>query len=268
MSNKGCELCSNPARMFCESDQASLCWDCDEKVHGANFLVAKHSRSLLCHVCQSPTSWKAAGLKLGPTVSICHTCAESQVTTQRRNGDEEEEDGDSQESETDGEEYYSDSDGYDYVEDEEDEEEDGENQVVPWSNSSYTPPSPLPPPPVASSSSSDADNVSFTSYKRMRDNPFESEDEDGCCSSHLESKFAASNLASDHCFQESEIAGSSNPFRPLKLQRADTTAEDAPIKSRTEAIIASLRRLQQEVVSGEADASAMILGISKLARDS
>ncbi|KAK6946791.1 B-box-type zinc finger [Dillenia turbinata] len=57
---KGCELCSNPARMYCESDQASLCWSCDEKVHGANFLVAKHMRCLLCHACQCLTPWKAS----------------------------------------------------------------------------------------------------------------------------------------------------------------------------------------------------------------
>ncbi|KAL2511638.1 B-box type zinc finger family protein [Abeliophyllum distichum] len=180
---------------------------CDEKVHVANFLVAKHSKSLLCHVFQSLTSLKAVGLKLGPTISICHICAENQVTTQRKNEDE---DGDSPESETNGEEYYSDSDGYDYVEDEE--EEDGENQVVPWSNSSYTPPSLLRLPSIASSSSSNSENVSFTSVKKN--------DKDGCCSSQLESKFAASNLASDHCFQESEIAGLSNSFRPLKLQMA------------------------------------------------
>ncbi|KAL2536205.1 Uncharacterized protein Fot_17596 [Forsythia ovata] len=193
----------------------------------------------------SPTSWKAVGLKLSPTVSIYHTFAENQVTTLRRNGDEKDEDGDSQESETDGEEYYSDSDGYDYVDDEED-EKDGKNQVVPWSNSSYIPPSSLSPPSEASSSSSDVGNVYFTSSKRMRNNPFESKDEDGCSSSQLEAKFAASNLAYDHYFQESEIACSSNSFRSLKLQRADTTGEEAPIKSRTKVIISSLRRLQQD----------------------
>ncbi|KAL2466548.1 B box-type domain-containing protein [Abeliophyllum distichum] len=191
-----------------------------------------------------PTSRKAAGLKLGPTISICHTCAQNQVTTQRKNWDEEDkdEDGDSQKCETDGEEYYSDSNGYDYVEDRE-EEEDGKNQVGSWSNSSYTPTSPLPPPLVVSSSSTDANNVSFTSFKRMRDNSFESEvhyfslfcvckkDEDECCSSQVESKFVASNLTS-------------NSFRPLKLQMANTIREEAPIKSRTVAIIGSLRRSQ------------------------
>ncbi|KAH7546531.1 hypothetical protein FEM48_Zijuj01G0210800 [Ziziphus jujuba var. spinosa] len=71
-----CELCGLRARIYCESDQASLCWDCEEKVHGANFLVAKHTRSLLCHVCQSPTPWKASGPKLTPTVSVCESCVD------------------------------------------------------------------------------------------------------------------------------------------------------------------------------------------------
>ncbi|KAB1210083.1 hypothetical protein CJ030_MR6G011341 [Morella rubra] len=57
---KKCELCKVPARTYCESDQASLCWDCDAKVHGANFLVARHYRTLLCHACQSQTPWKAS----------------------------------------------------------------------------------------------------------------------------------------------------------------------------------------------------------------
>ncbi|KAL4347120.1 hypothetical protein GQ457_17G024250 [Hibiscus cannabinus] len=36
---KSCELCMSAATTYCESDQASLCWHCDAKVHGANFLV-------------------------------------------------------------------------------------------------------------------------------------------------------------------------------------------------------------------------------------
>ncbi|KAK9166529.1 hypothetical protein Scep_001720 [Stephania cephalantha] len=51
-----------------ESDQVSLCWDCNSKVHCVNFLVARHSMSLLCHSCQS------TGAKLGPTVSLCDRC--------------------------------------------------------------------------------------------------------------------------------------------------------------------------------------------------
>ncbi|PPD68770.1 hypothetical protein GOBAR_DD34352 [Gossypium barbadense] len=52
---KSCELCKLAATTSCESDQASLCWDCDAVVHGANFLVARHVRCLLCHACQSLT---------------------------------------------------------------------------------------------------------------------------------------------------------------------------------------------------------------------
>ncbi|KAL8507545.1 hypothetical protein ACS0TY_018186 [Phlomoides rotata] len=133
---KGCELCSNPARILCDSDQASLCWDCDDKVHAANFLVAKHSRTLLCHVCQSPTPWSAAGPNLGRTLSVCHACS-------------------LQGSESDNDES----------------EEDGENQVVPW--------------PHSGSSSASQHKVSFASgSKRSRTpNSDDSEDEDGSCSS-------------------------------------------------------------------------------------
>ncbi|XP_076960081.1 uncharacterized protein LOC143636349 [Bidens hawaiensis] len=72
---KSCELCKSSAKIYCESDQASLCWTCDSKVHSANFLVARHSRSLLCRLCQSLTAWTAAGEKLGPSaVSVCENC--------------------------------------------------------------------------------------------------------------------------------------------------------------------------------------------------
>ncbi|KAF4386940.1 hypothetical protein F8388_006895 [Cannabis sativa] len=66
---KKCELCDSPAKMYCDSDRASLCWDCDARVHSANFLVAKHMRTLLCRVCQSLTPWSGSGPKLSPTVS-------------------------------------------------------------------------------------------------------------------------------------------------------------------------------------------------------
>jgi len=71
-----CELCgSTPAKVYCDSDRASLCWDCDAKVHGANVLVAKHGRAMLCHLCQSPTPWKASGFKLPPSMSLCIYCS-------------------------------------------------------------------------------------------------------------------------------------------------------------------------------------------------
>uniref|UniRef100_A0A803QCP8 B box-type domain-containing protein n=1 Tax=Cannabis sativa TaxID=3483 RepID=A0A803QCP8_CANSA len=117
--------------MYCESDQASLCWDCDEKVHGANFLVAKHSRSLLCHVCNFPTPWMASGAELTPTVSVCESCVDFHNRKFEQGRDE-----------------------FD---------EEGENQVVPWSFSSSSPP-----PMAESSSSSDEDR--FSNSKRRLEN--------------------------------------------------------------------------------------------------
>lgn len=76
---KNCELCKSVARVYCESDQASLCWSCDAKVHSANFLVARHVRSLLCHFCQSRTAWSGSGHKLGRTLSICEPCVKARV---------------------------------------------------------------------------------------------------------------------------------------------------------------------------------------------
>ncbi|KAK3431741.1 hypothetical protein EUGRSUZ_E03673 [Eucalyptus grandis] len=73
---KPCELCNNLAATYCGSDGANLCWDCDSSVHGANFLVAKHSRNLLCRSCQGPTPWNASGPRLPPTVSVCEKCVD------------------------------------------------------------------------------------------------------------------------------------------------------------------------------------------------
>lgn len=137
--------------MYCESDQASLCWVCDESVHSANFLVAKHTRRLLCQVCQSPTPWAAAGPKLGTTVSVCDNCfdgcgKDSEVGHHVEEGVDDEEYSVTEDGSDDDEEELEDGesmDGDDY----DDVEEDGENQVVPWSCDSA-------PPPAASSSSS------------------------------------------------------------------------------------------------------------------
>ncbi|KAL5151871.1 B-box domain protein 31 [Glycine soja] len=161
---KNCELCKLPARTFCESDQASLCWDCDAKVHGANFLVERHTRTLLCHACQSPTPWKASGAALGNTVSLCERCAGG--TTEQG---QESQGGNDDDIDTD------DEDDYDESEDEvAADEEDGDNQVVPWSSE--------PPPPAPSSSSSEesvsrcnnVDEVSTTlKRRRQEDNDFQ-----------------------------------------------------------------------------------------------
>uniref|UniRef100_A0A1J3FUX0 B-box zinc finger protein 32 n=3 Tax=Noccaea caerulescens TaxID=107243 RepID=A0A1J3FUX0_NOCCA len=194
---KKCDLCDGVARMYCESDQASLCWNCDGKVHGANFLVAKHTRCLLCSACQSLTPWKASGLRLGPTFSVCDSCVAlknaggggastnrmlSENPGQEINGFDQEED---QLREDDGAESYDDDEDEDEDEeysnedeDDEDEDEDevddeeAENQVVPWSAAAQLP-------PMMSESSSNGGGGDLVA-KRTRD--FSDEDEIGCSS--------------------------------------------------------------------------------------
>ncbi|KAJ0246198.1 hypothetical protein HA466_0177590 [Hirschfeldia incana] len=142
MEKMKCELCDGVAWMFCESDQASLCWDCDGYVHGANFLVAKHARCLLCSTCQSPTPWKASGLRLCPTVSNCEPClARKNSNGAGSNGYGYGEDN--------GAESYDEDEEEDEESDDEEEEEEGENQVVPWDAAAA-----VQEPPVMSSSSS------------------------------------------------------------------------------------------------------------------
>ncbi|CAL9107886.1 unnamed protein product [Musa textilis] len=197
MGVKQCELCDRPARMHCESDQASLCWECDARVHGANFLVSRHSRCLLCQSCQSPTPWRAEGARPGYAVSTCERCA----TEGRMDGGADggrggvgvaEED----EGEGGGEEADEDED-----EDEEDEEpeddgvdEEGENQVVPWS---------MTPPPVSSSSSSEEEQEAGRGesgggfLKRTRENvDLPLSQEDVACSSSQPSYMTSDNATS------------------------------------------------------------------------
>ncbi|CAN6994715.1 hypothetical protein Bca4012_048964 [Brassica carinata] len=138
MEKMKCELCEGVARMFCESDQASLCWDCDGNVHGANFLVAKHARCLLCSACQSPTPWKASGLRLCPTVSICESCLARKNNSGAGSNSYGEDDGAESNDEDEEDE-----------ESDDEEEEEAENQVVPCDAAAAVQES-----PVMSSSSS------------------------------------------------------------------------------------------------------------------
>ncbi|XP_075664489.1 B-box zinc finger protein 32-like [Castanea sativa] len=48
---RACELCREEASLYCASDSAFLCFRCDAKVHGANFLVARHVRQAVCFKC-------------------------------------------------------------------------------------------------------------------------------------------------------------------------------------------------------------------------
>lgn len=150
-----CELCGATARVYCGADQATLCWGCDAQVHGANFLVARHARALLCRGCARPTPWRAAGPRLGPTASLCDRCVRrgpGGAVGGGGGGDEEMGGGDGPDDEDDvaaGD----DDDEVVVEDDDEDEEEEGEgeNQVVPWTEEAEAEATP---PPVASSTSS------------------------------------------------------------------------------------------------------------------
>ncbi|KAJ7513533.1 hypothetical protein O6H91_23G003400 [Diphasiastrum complanatum] len=69
-----CELCPARAALYCAADEAYVCWECDSNVHGANFLVARHYRSVLCRSCSSPTLWRASGARFHPTTCLCPPC--------------------------------------------------------------------------------------------------------------------------------------------------------------------------------------------------
>nr|GMD33476.1 putative zinc finger protein CONSTANS-LIKE 11 [Ipomoea batatas] len=77
---------------------ANLCWNCDAKVHSANFLVERHSRFLLCKVCHSPTSWSASGAKLGFAASLCGCCV-ADTGRRRQEAEAEESQGESRDEE-------------------------------------------------------------------------------------------------------------------------------------------------------------------------
>lgn len=275
---KECELCSFPARMFCESDQARLCWDCDEKVHGANFLVARHSRSLLCHACQAPTPWKASGTRLAPTVSVCEACVlRCDKDRHRSSGEDRESEGGNTDDEEDDDDDHDDDDENDGDEGDEDddveEEEDGENQVVPLSSSAAS----LPLPPDASSSSSEDGEASsrfsargrggVSALKRTRQNAdldLDSDDDIGCCSWQHNHK--ASRTAYD---EEDTSLSSRRPCyerQPTELNRSLKLEDQGETESTSTAIVGSIKRFQKSIISGD-EAPAMILGICKLSKD-
>ncbi|KAK8953461.1 hypothetical protein KSP40_PGU010694 [Platanthera guangdongensis] len=163
----GCALCDGVAAMHCESDQASLCWNCDAKVHGANFLVARHTRVLLCRHCQENTPWKASGARLSPTVSVCVRCAAGGMASSAVGEGEDHCEGAGGERAAAEEEDRGD-DVSDTEEDGEDDEEEGENQVVPWSS--------LTSPPPATSSSGEESSSTERSGSCLSKRPRENDD--------------------------------------------------------------------------------------------
>lgn len=283
---KGCELCGCPARMYCESDQASLCWDCDAKVHGANFLVARHSRSLLCHVCRSPTPWRASGAKLGHTVSVCERCVDGCGGRKCGGAAEESEGGNDDEvgmedDDLDEDDEYDDDDD---VEDEEEEEEedddfggddeDGDNQVVPWSST--------PPPPEASSSSSEESLNSFSSgnrdvpgsftmlsLKRMRETASDLRSQDDFNRPSSQPNYASARAAAARSAADDGEAISEDALRPFKDRRIELNRPVQPqAGSRTAEIVDSLNRLHNQDITSGSDASSIIAGICNLSKQS
>ncbi|KAF9676458.1 hypothetical protein SADUNF_Sadunf08G0004100 [Salix dunnii] len=55
MAVQVCELCQREAGLYCDSDAAFLCFECDSDVHNANFVVARHLRRVICSACNSLT---------------------------------------------------------------------------------------------------------------------------------------------------------------------------------------------------------------------
>lgn len=75
-SRRNCELCTAEAKVYCPSDSAFLCRSCDAKVHGANFLVARHLRSSLCSNCGSSDGKRFSGAGISfPARNLCRSCS-------------------------------------------------------------------------------------------------------------------------------------------------------------------------------------------------
>ncbi|XP_010927247.1 B-box zinc finger protein 32 [Elaeis guineensis] len=73
-----CELCKGIAAVYCEADAAFLCWPCDARVHGANFLVARHLRRIACAECHALDDARIiSGAGSPPIRSLCGSCRRS-----------------------------------------------------------------------------------------------------------------------------------------------------------------------------------------------
>lgn len=249
-----CELCGLRARIHCEADQAKLCWDCDEKVHGANFLVAKHPRNLLCHGCQSPTPWMGSGPKLTPTVSVCEICVERRGIKFQRHEDQES--GAENEDDVDLDDEDDDDDGGhdgEDVDDDADDDEEDENQVVPWSSSHSA--AAEPPPAVSCSSSEEEEEEEEEEFlvvsKRMRENA-DPDSDLGCDET--------SSLASLRLLKRARL-GEENRLLSERSSEAEL---------RSTAIVSSIESLQNQtdvISDGDDPASAAVLGICEPRRD-
>ncbi|XP_074309557.1 putative zinc finger protein At1g68190 [Silene latifolia] len=69
---KICEYCAAPRPIvYCQADGAFLCLSCDSKVHSANALSSRHSRTLLCDSCRyNPVNFRC----LDHLMLLCRGC--------------------------------------------------------------------------------------------------------------------------------------------------------------------------------------------------
>lgn len=74
--DKVCEFCvaSRPV-VYCKSDAAHLCLSCDAKIHSANALSGRHSRTLLCESCRYRRAYVRCSTH---QIFMCRGCDRSQ----------------------------------------------------------------------------------------------------------------------------------------------------------------------------------------------
>ncbi|KAL2932760.1 B-box zinc finger protein 32 [Bienertia sinuspersici] len=73
---RNCELCDSLATVYCPSDNAFLCNSCDSKVHCANFLVARHLRSIICPNCRTTDGNQFSGTGISSSMrASCRNCS-------------------------------------------------------------------------------------------------------------------------------------------------------------------------------------------------
>ncbi|XP_015895718.1 B-box zinc finger protein 32 [Ziziphus jujuba] len=82
MKARVCELCSREAFLYCASDSAFLCFDCDVRVHGANFLVARHIRQSICSKCKDLSENLVTGgdVVFRHLLPVCRACSAGEVS--------------------------------------------------------------------------------------------------------------------------------------------------------------------------------------------
>ncbi|EPS59748.1 hypothetical protein M569_15057, partial [Genlisea aurea] len=67
-----CEYCGERRSVvYCRSDMAGLCLSCDSKVHSANALSRRHSRTLICERCASQPAFVRC---IDERATLCQSC--------------------------------------------------------------------------------------------------------------------------------------------------------------------------------------------------